>query len=141
MTTFTLWNSNLEWQEKESIICVGVYFQHSWNRSHNHTHIFVAFLETENENSHLIALHQLRNLLHVNQRYNLLAGRMGNTIIQFWIILVSEYQIKHLRRNQKVLNLQMLFITKLKALLIKSLSNPSISSRVPTVWKYDCSLA
>ena len=93
----------------------------------------MAFLETENENSHLIALHQLRNLLHVNQRYNLLAGRMGNTIIQFWIILVSEYQIKHLRRNQKVLNLQMLFITKLKALLIKSLSNSSISSRVPTV--------
>ena len=28
MTTFILQNSNLEWQEKESSICGGVYFQH-----------------------------------------------------------------------------------------------------------------
>ena len=28
MTTFILQSSNLEWQEKESIICGGVYFQH-----------------------------------------------------------------------------------------------------------------
>ena len=28
MTTFILQSSNLEWQEKEPIICGGVYFQH-----------------------------------------------------------------------------------------------------------------
>ena len=60
MTTFILRSSNLEWQGKESIICGGVYFQHRRNLSHTQTHIFVAFLETENKNGHLIiALHQL----------------------------------------------------------------------------------
>ena len=31
MTTFILQSSNLEWQEKESIICNGVYFKRRWN--------------------------------------------------------------------------------------------------------------
>ena len=52
-----------------------------------------------------------------------------NTI--FDVILVSEDQIEHLRRSSKDLNLQLLCISKLKALLIKSLINPSISLRVP----------
>ena len=60
--------------------------------------------------------------------------------MQFWMFLVSEDQIEHLRRNKNVLNLQTLCITKLKALFIKSLSNPSVSSGVPTVWTYNCSL-
>ena len=53
-----------------------------------------------------------------------------NTI--FDVILVSEDQIEHLRRSSKGLNLQLLCISKLQALLIKSLSNPSISLRAPT---------
>ena len=53
-----------------------------------------------------------------------------NTI--FDVFLVSEDQIEDLRRSSKGLNLQMLCISKLKALLIKSLSNLSISSRAPT---------
>ena len=47
-------------------------------------------------------------------------------------ILVSEDQIQHLRRNSKVLNVQILRINKFKALLFTSLSNQSISSTVPT---------
>ena len=50
-----------------------------------------------------------------------------NTILD--VFLVSENQIEHFRRSYKVLNLQMLCIAKLKALLIKSLSNPSIFFR------------
>ena len=53
-----------------------------------------------------------------------------NTI--FDVILVSEDQIEDLSRNSKGLNLQLLRISKLQALLIKSLSNPSISLRAPT---------
>ena len=48
----------------------------------------------------------------------------NNTILD--VSGVSEDQIEHLRRSQKVLNLQMLCITKLKTLLIKSLSNQPI---------------
>ena len=44
------------------------------------------------------------------------------------VFLVSKEQIELLRRSEKVLNLQMLCITKLKALLIKSLDNTSFSS-------------
>ena len=54
-----------------------------------------------------------------------------NTI--FDVILVSEDQIEHLRRSSKDLTWQLnLKHSKLKALLIKSLSNPSISLRAPT---------
>ena len=56
------------------------------------------------------------------------------------MFLVSEDQIEHLRRSKIVLNLKILCITKLKALLSKSLSNPSVSSRVSTAWTYNCSL-
>ena len=56
------------------------------------------------------------------------------------MFLVSEDQIEHLRRSKNVLNLQILCITKLKALLIKSFSNPSVSSRVPTAWTYNIQL-
>ena len=53
-----------------------------------------------------------------------------NTI--FDVILVSEDQIEHMSRSSKGLNLQLLRISKLQTLLIKSLSNPSISLRAPT---------
>ena len=62
---------------------------------------------------------------------------MGNMIVLFWMFfLISEDQIKHLMRNQKVLNLQMFFITKLKALLIKSSSNPHFfdSTHCMKIW-------
>ena len=48
-----------------------------------------------------------------------------NTI--FDVILVSEDQVEHLRKSSKGLNLQLLCISKLKALLFNPLSNPSIS--------------
>ena len=51
-----------------------------------------------------------------------------NTI--FDVILVSEDPIEHLRRSSKDLNLQLLCISKLKALFIKSLINPSF------LWEY-----
>ena len=59
-----LQNSNLEWQENESIISNGVYFHNRLNHSHTHiythTHtIFVAFLETGNKNGDLKVVHQL----------------------------------------------------------------------------------
>ena len=53
-----------------------------------------------------------------------------NTI--FDVILVSEDQIEDMSRSSKGLNLQLLRISKLQTLLIKSLSNPSISLRAPT---------
>ena len=56
------------------------------------------------------------------------------------MFLVSKDQIGHLRRSKNVLNLEILCITKLKALFSKYLSNPSVSSRVPTIWTYNCSL-
>ena len=56
------------------------------------------------------------------------------------MFLVSKDQIGHLRRSKNVLNLEILCITKLKALYSKYLSNPSVSSRVPTIWTYNCSL-
>ena len=40
MTTFILRSSNLEWQEKEPIICGRVYFQHKRNLSVSHTHTY-----------------------------------------------------------------------------------------------------
>ena len=52
----------------------------------------------------------------------------NNTLLH--VSLVSEDQIEHLRKS--FLNLQMLCITTLKTLLIKSLSNPSVSLRVYT---------
>ena len=56
------------------------------------------------------------------------------------MFLVSKDQIGHLRRSKNVLNLEILCITKLKALFSKYLSNPSVSSRVPTISTYNCSL-
>ena len=38
VTSFILRSSKLEWQEKEPIICSGVYFQHRWNVSHTDPH-------------------------------------------------------------------------------------------------------
>ena len=60
-----------------------------------------------------------------------------NTILN---VLVSKDQIEHLRRSKNVLNLEVLCIIKLKALFSKYLSNPFVSSRVPTAWTYNCSL-
>ena len=68
MTVLQSWN--LEWQEKEFVICGGVYFRHRWNFSHTHTHthththryiyiyiyISVAFLVIGNEKCHLVVL-------------------------------------------------------------------------------------
>ena len=57
----------------------------------------------------------------------------SNNNTSFDVILVSEDQIEHLRRNSKGLNWQLnLKHFKLKAFLFKSLSNPSISLKAPT---------
>ena len=102
MTTFILPSSNLEWQEKESIICGGVYFQHRWNLSvslthththtHTHPHIFLAFLETGNKTGNLIVLHQFwkrtcqPTLLPGASKDGLVRySRWKITIIQFWM--------------------------------------------------------
>ena len=52
MTIVILQSLNLEWQEKEFIICGGVYLQHRRNLSHAHTHIFVALVEIVSKNGH-----------------------------------------------------------------------------------------
>ena len=44
------------------------------------------------------------------------------------------------QEDLKGFNLQILCVAKFKVLLIKSLSDPSVSSRVPTAWKCNCSL-
>ena len=56
MTTFILWSSNSEWQEKKSINC-GVTFFFSIGETF-HIHIFVAVLEAENKKGHSISLHR-----------------------------------------------------------------------------------
>ena len=98
------------------------------------THISEAFLETGNKNIHLIALHQFWKRRCQPTSY---VENIGNTVLH--VFLVSEVQMEHLRKSWKVLNLQMLCMTKLKA-LIKSYSNPFVSLRVPTAWKFDCIL-
>ena len=73
---------------------------------HTHTYIFVAFLGTGNNNSHLIALNNLwKKKMSTNVMIHWLGGWVSqthevennnNTILD---ILGSENQIKHLRRN------------------------------------------
>ena len=59
--------------------------------------------------------------------------------LEGWVSQVPQRYVLSIRRTNltpqeeiKVLNLQTLYIPKLQALFIKSLSNPSISSKVPT---------
>ena len=77
MTTFILQSSNLELQEKESVMCGGVYFQlietfhththththtqtHTHAHTHRHTHTNrLSFLEKEKKKGHLIELRQI----------------------------------------------------------------------------------
>ena len=58
MTAFILQNSNLKWEDKESIICMEFIFRIG-ETFHIHTHNFVAFLESGNKNSDLLILCQL----------------------------------------------------------------------------------
>ena len=57
MTAFILRNSNLKWEDKESITCMEFIFRIG-ETFHIHTHIFVVFLESGNKNSDLIILYQ-----------------------------------------------------------------------------------
>ena len=145
MTTFILRSSNLEWQEKEPIICGRVCFKHKWNLSvsltHIHTYIFVAFLETGNKNGYsFTSVMKKKMWTNVITRWFSQMHQVENNDNTILNVLVSKDQIEHLRRSKNVLNLEVLCIIKLKALFSKYLSNPFISSRVPTAWTYNCSL-
>ena len=107
--------------------------------THTHTHIFVAFLGKGNKKR---SLNSFTSVMKKKMSSNVITRWLEEWVIQthqvenndntiFDVILVSEDQIEHLRRSSKGLNLQLLCISKLQALLIKSLSNPSISLRVP----------
>ena len=138
IAAFILQSSNLEWQEKEPIICGGVYFQHKWNHNtHTHTHTQTHLCSFTSVMKKKMWTNVITRWL---ERWLVRHIRWKITVIQFWMFLVSEDQTEHLRRSKNVLNLQILCITKLKALLIKSFSNPSVSSRVPTAWTYNIQL-
>ena len=108
--------------------------------THTHTHIFVAFLGKGNKKRYL---NSFTSVMKKKMSSNVITRWLEEWVIQthqvenndntiFDVILVSEDQIEHMSRSSKGLNLQLLRISKLQTLLIKSLSNPSISLRAPT---------
>ena len=117
----------------------------SLSHTHTHTYIFVAFLETGNKNGYSFT--------------SVMKRKMWTNVITRWFsqmhqvenndnTILNVFGIKRPNRTpqeeqkcfKNVLNLEILCITKLKALFSKYLSNPSVSSRVPTIWTYNCSL-
>ena len=107
---------------------------------HTHTHIFVAFLGKGNKKR---SVNSFTSVMKKKISSNVITRMLEEWVIEtrqvenndntiFDVILVSEDQIEHLRRSSKGINLQLLCISKLKALLIKSLSNSSISLIAPT---------
>ena len=105
-----------------------------------YTHIFAAFLETGNKNVNFIVLHQIRKRRRQPTLTRWLKGWVSqthqlknndNTILDVFFSIRGPNQTS--QEELKSFKFAIVIITKLKALLIKSLTNLSISSRLPTL--------
>ena len=108
-----------------------------------HAHKHLCSILGNNKYGHLITLHQKMSsnvITHWLERWVSQTHQMENN--NNTILDVFNYQKTKSNTSGGVKNFKFasVIFTKLKAHSMKSLSNPFISSRVPTAWKYDCSL-